>query len=199
MVSESDTQKIIDVLFPGKTVDNIIELINTKIVPLEFKINKLTCEQNDEINFVFIAMFVDDFNTKPEQSKIIFKEIVNYIIEAGGSVSYNEILQHNNMSETLMDYFFSNKYLITDNDNNIFLSPLAISELEGYLIEKYSSRKCMGCMSVVVHGIKCPSCELYVHGFCLMTYFKNVNSKKCLKCFNPLIVDWSSIEIVNKL
>lgn len=200
MVSENDAKKVIQILFPEKNIDNVIELINSKISPLEFKINKVVCEQNGNVAYVFIATFVDDFNAKQDPSKIIFGGLVNYIFDSGGSVTYDQLMTFSkNMSDSQLDNFFASKYLIADEDKNIFLSPLAISELEGYLIEKFQDKKCMGCMSIVGHGIKCQSCEKFAHGHCLTAYFKNVGSKKCPKCSKALDVSWNLITTVNNL
>jgi len=200
MVSENDAKKMIKILFPEKNIDNIIELINSKISPLEFKINKVVCEQNGNVAYVFIATFIDDFNTKQDPRKIIFGELVNQIFASGGSVTYDQLITFSkNMSDTQLDKFFESKYLIADKDKNIFLSPFAISELEGYLIEKFQDKRCMGCMSIVGHGIKCQSCKKFAHGHCLTAYFKDVGSKKCPKCSKPLNVNWNSITTVNNL
>lgn len=200
MVSENDAINVNNILFPEKNIDNAIELINTKISPLEFKINKVVCEQNANVKYVFIATFLDDFNAKQDPSKVLFGGIVNHIIDSGGSVTYDELMKHfKNLSDSHLDTFFTSKYLIADEDKNIFLSPLAISELEGYLIEKFQDKKCMACMSIVGHGIKCQSCGKFVHGHCLTAYFKNVGSKKCPKCSKTLDVSWNSIETVNNL
>lgn len=200
MVSESEAKKINQVLFPEKVIDNTIEIINTKIVPLEFKINKTVCEQNGKTSYVFVSMFIDEFKAKPDPVKIMFKLLVDFIMTSGGSVPFDEVIKFNDqMSNTLMHTFFSNKYLMVDNDSNIFLSTLAISELEGYLAEKFKEKRCMGCMSIVGHGIKCPSCEQFVHGHCLAAYFKNISSKKCPKCSKQLSVEWKSIEVINQI
>ncbi|KAL5236427.1 hypothetical protein ACI65C_003837 [Semiaphis heraclei] len=200
MVSEIDAKKVVKILFPEKNIDNIIELINIKISPLEFKINKVVCEQNGNIAYVFIATFLNNFNAKQDPSKIIFSKIVNHIFDLGGSITYDQLMTiFNNLSDTQLDNFFASKYLIADEDKNIFLSPLAISELEGYLIEQFQDKKCMGCMSIVGHGIKCQSCENVAHGHCLTSYFKNVGSKKCPKCSKTLDVNWNSITTVNNL
>ncbi|XP_003242711.1 non-structural maintenance of chromosomes element 1 homolog [Acyrthosiphon pisum] len=200
MVFEKDAKKVIQILFPEKNTDNIIELINSKISPLEFKINKVVCEQNGNVAYVFIATFIEDFNAKPDPSKIIFGGLVNHIFASGGSVTYDQLMTFSkNMSDAQLDNFFASKYLIADEDKNIFLSPLAISELEGYLIEKFQDKRCMGCMSIVGHGIKCQSCEKFAHGHCLTAYFKNVGSKKCPKCSKTLDVSWFSIKTVNNL
>lgn len=193
-------KKVNSFLFPDKRLDDIIELINIKIAPLEFKINKVICEQNGDISYVFIATFLDNFNTKQDPSKLIFSEIVNYIIAANGSVSYDELINFNSrMSDTLLDNLFNHKYLIADKDKNIFLSPLAINELEGYLAGKFNDKRCMCCMNVVGHGIQCQSCQKYVHGHCLTQYFKNVDNKKCPKCSEKITIEWNPITIVNKL
>ncbi|CAI6362067.1 unnamed protein product [Macrosiphum euphorbiae] len=200
IVSEKDAKKVIQILFPGKDNDNIIELINSKISPLEFKINKVVCEQNGNVAYVFIATFIEDFNAKPDPSKIIFGGLVNHIFASGGSVTYDQLMTFSkNMSDTQLDNFFASKYLIADEDKNIFLSPLAISELEGYLSEKFQDKRCMGCMSIVGHGIKCPFCEKFAHGHCLTAYFKNVGSKKCPKCSKQLDISWNTIKTVNTL
>ncbi|XP_025207352.1 non-structural maintenance of chromosomes element 1 homolog [Melanaphis sacchari] len=200
MVSENDAKSVSNILFPEKDIDIIIELINTKISPLEFKINKVICEQDGIVTYVFIATFLDDFNTKPDTSKIIFGRLVNHIIALGGSVTYDEVMTFStNITDSQLDNFFASKYLIADKDKNIFLSPLTISEMEGYLTEKFPDKRCMGCLSIVGHGIKCPSCENFAHGHCLTTYFNNVGSKKCPKCSKTLNVSWNSITAVNKL
>lgn len=200
MVSEKDATKKSKILFPEKNIDNIIEVINTKITPLEFKINKVVCEQNGNVTYVFIATFLDNFNAKQDPSKVIFGVLVNHIITSGGSVTYDQLMRFNkNITNTQLDTFFASKYLITDKDKNIFLSPLAISELEGYLIEKFQDKRCMGCMSIVGHGIQCQSCEKFVHGHCLTAYFNNVGSKKCPKCSKTLDVSWDSITTVDIL
>lgn len=187
-------------LFPDKKLDDVIELINIKIVPLEFKINKVVCEQNGNIHYVFIATFLDNFNTKQDPNKLIFRDIVNYIITAGGCVSYDELINFNSkMSDTLLDNFFTHKYLIADEDKNIFLSPLAISELEGYLAEKFDNKRCMCCMNVVGHGIECQSCQKYAHGYCLTKYSRNVGNKKCPKCSNEITIEWNPKTVVNEL
>lgn len=199
-VPEDDTKKINNFLFPNTLIDNTIELINIKIAPLELKINKVVCEQNGVTNYVFIATFVNNFNTKQDPSKVIFSKIVKYIIEADGCVPYDELINFDSkITDTLLDHFFTNKYLIADKDKNIFLSPLAISELEGYLAEQFNEKRCMCCMSVVGHGIKCQSCKKYVHGHCLTIYLKNIGNEKCPKCFEKLIVQWNPITIVNQL
>lgn len=200
IVSERDAKKINNILFPDNLLDNTIELINGKIAPLELKINKSVCEQNGDINYVFICNFSDnDFKVKPDPRKEIFKQLVNYIFEKDGSVSYDEAIMFNNhMSDTMMTTFFTNKYLVADKDNNIFLSALALNELEGYLVQLFHEKKCVSCMSIVSHGIKCPSCAHYVHGHCLTKYFKNIEKKKCPRCSTQLSVEWRPIEVVNK-
>ncbi|XP_060852247.1 non-structural maintenance of chromosomes element 1 homolog [Rhopalosiphum padi] len=200
MVSENDAKKVNEIIFPEKIIDDVIELINIKISPLEFKINKVVCEQNGNVTYVFIATFLDDFNIKPDPSKINFGRLVNHIIASGGSVTYDEIMTScKTISDTQLDNFFTSKYLIADEDKNIYLSPLAISELEGYLTDKFQDKRCMGCLSIVGHGIKCPSCDKFAHGHCLTAYFNNVGSKKCPKCSNTLNINWNSITTVNKL
>jgi len=200
MVPEINAQKVIKLVFPEKDVDNIIELINIKITPLEFKINKVVCEQNGDVSYVFISTFIDNFNTKPDPSKIIFGEIVNHIFDSGGSITYDQLMTFaKNISDAQLDNYFDSKYLISDEDKNIYLSPLAISELEGYLIEKFQDKRCMGCMSIVAHGIKCQSCEKFAHGHCLTAYFQNVGSNKCPKCSKIIDVSWNSITTVNNL
>lgn len=196
LVSENDAIKINKFLFYNKDIDSTIELINSKITPLEFKINKTVCEQNGDVNYVFIASLFDDFNLKKDPYKIMFSKLVDYIIEAGGSIMYDEATMfHNNMTKNILDAFFSNKYLVTDNERNIFLSSLAISELEGYLAAKFPDKTCMGCMRFVGHGIKCQSCGKFAHRLCLNTYFKNSHSQKCLKCSQHLSVDCNPITI----
>lgn len=200
MVSDVNAQKVIKILFSDKKIDDIIELINIKISPLEFKINKVVCEQNGNVTYVFISTFVDNFNAKPDPSKIIFGGIVNHIFASGGSITYDQLMTFSkNMSDNQLDNFFESKYLVADENKNIFLSPLAISELEGYLIEKFQDKKCMCCMSIVGHGIKCQSCEQFAHGHCLTAYFNNVGSKKCPKCSKILDVSWNPITTVNNL
>lgn len=200
IVFENDAKKTNDILFPEKKIDDIVQLINTKICPLEFKINKVVCEQNGNVTYVFIATFLDNFNAKLDPSKVMFGKIVNHIVTSGGSVTYDEIItSFKNLSDTQLDNFFASKYLIADKDKNIFLSPLAISEFEGYLTEQFEDKRCMGCLSIVGHGIKCPSCEKFAHGHCLTAYFKNIGSKKCPKCSNTLNVSWDSITTVNTL
>lgn len=200
IVSERDAKKINNILFPEKLLDDTIEIINSKIVPLELKINKSVSEQNGDISYVFICHFFDDdFKVKPDPRKEIFKQLINYIFEKNGSVPYDEAIMFNNqMSEAMMTTFFTNKYLVADKNNNIFLSVLAISELEGYLAQLFHEKKCMGCMSVVSYGIKCPSCAHYVHGPCLTEYYRNIGNEKCPHCSTQLSVEWRPIEIVNK-
>lgn len=200
IITENNAKKINSILFPEETIKDTIETINSKLVPLELKINKVKCEQNGDVYYVFIAMFNDEF-WKPDPNKKIFVELANYIIEAGGMISYAEILIFNNnaISDMLLDNFFKKKYLIADNNKNIFLSPLAINELEGYIVNKFGEKKCMGCISVVGHGIKCDSCKNYAHGHCLSSYFKNVGSKKCPNCSESLSVEWNPITVVQKL
>jgi hypothetical protein len=201
IVTKIDAEKINSILFPEDTIKETIALINSKIVPLEFKINQVICEQNGDVYYVFIATFNDDSNCKPDPDKKIFIELANYIIEAGGLVPYAELLMFNKngISDMLLDNFFTKKYLTADKDKNIFLSPLAINELEGYLVNKFREKKCMCCMSVVGHGFKCDSCENFAHGHCLLLYFKNVHCKKCPKCYKMLSVEWNPIKIMYEL
>lgn len=205
IVTETDVKKINGILFPTNTIEYTIELINTKIVPLEFKINKVICEQNGIVYYVFIATFNDDSIGKLDPNRKLFIEFANYIIEAGGSVSYAELLtiSINELLEKTrdktIDNFFTKKYLIADQDKNVFLSPMAINELEGYLVNKFREKKCMGCMSVVGHGVKCDSCKNFAHAHCLFSYFKNVDSKKCPKCSKELSVEWKPITVVYEL
>lgn len=200
IVSEHTAKKMNDVLFSEKTIDNTIEIINTKIVPLEFKINKTVCEQNGNIDYVFVSMCVDEFKAKQDQAKIMFKLLVDCIMLSGGSIPYYQAIRFNEqMSDAMLNTFFSNKYLVADNDNNIFLSPVAISELEGYLAEKFKEKRCMGCKSIVSYGIKCPSCEKFVHGHCLTDYFKNTKSKKCPNCSKQISLEWNIVDVNNQL
>lgn len=195
MVSETQAKKVNSVLFPGKNVDNIIQLINCRIVSFYLKINKVTCEQNGDIFYVFISTFDNDLNTKHDSNKVIFIKLVDYIITAGGSAPLDNVLTINNqMSEEVMDTFFSNKYCIADQADNIFLTALAINELEGYLVEKFSDKRCMCCMNIVIHGVHCQSCGKYAHGHCLTKYCKNIGSIKCLKC-SKNDIEWGSFEI----
>lgn len=196
LLSENDANKINKLLFSDTKLDFTIELINSKIIPLEFKINKTVCEQNGEVSYVFIATFFDDFNSKKDPSKVMFIKLVDYIVGAGGSVPHDEVMTfHNNMSQPCLSAYFDNKYLVADNDLNIFLSPLAISELEGYLADKFADKTCMGCMKFVGHGIKCQSCGKFAHRQCLDAYFKNSGCQKCLKCSQQLSVDCNPITI----
>lgn len=196
LVSENDAIKINKLLFHNKDIDTTINLINSKITPLEFKINKTVCEQNGDVNYVFIATFFDDFNSKKDLNKVMFTQLVNHIIEAGGSITYDDATSfHSNVTNDILDAFFDSKYLLTDDEKNIFLSPLAISELEGYLADKFPDKTCMGCMKFVVHGIKCQSCGKFVHRQCLTEYFKNSGTQNCLKCTQRLSVDCNPITI----
>lgn len=200
IVPIEDAVKVHEVLFPEKNIENTIELINNKIFSLEFKINKTTSEQNGNISYVYVALFVDDFNAKPDIKKNLFKELVDYIIAADGSVPYNELITCNSqMSDALLDEYFTNKYLVADENKHIFLSPLAISELEGYLIDKFEEKRCVGCMGIVGFGVKCESCKQYAHGNCLNSYFNNVGSRKCPKCSKLMCYDWSPITVFNEL
>lgn len=201
IVSVEKAVKVHNVLFPEKNIENTIELINNKICSLEFKINKIISEQNGDISYVFVALFVDDFkDLKPDKKKIIFKEIVDYIIAAGGCVPSSALREFNSqMTDTLLDEYFTNKYLVADEHKHIYLSPLAISELEGYLADKFKEKRCMGCMSIVIHGVKCESCMQYAHGNCLNSYFNNVGYKKCPKCSKELGFEWNPIEVFNDL
>lgn len=186
MVLEEDCKKISNVLFPENNFNDIIEVLNLKITPLEFKINKVVCEQNGKTWYVFIATFIDDFNIKQDPIKLEFIKLVDYILAAGGSVKYDNILNYSSNSDSLMN-FFKNNYLMMDDNQNVFLSPLAISELEGYLANKYKDKRCMICMSIVGNGIKCQSCNMFAHGYCLTTYFKNIGITKCPKCSKQLL------------
>lgn len=196
LVSENDAIKINKLLFSNKDIDSTLELVNSKLMPLEFKINKTVCEQNGEVIYTFMASFFDDFNSKKNPNKIMFSKLIDYIIKSDGSILYNDAtIFHSNMTKNILDDFFDNKYLVSDNEQNIFLSPLAISELEGYLATKFPDKTCMGCMRFVGHGIKCGSCGKFAHRQCLSTYFKNSGSQKCLKCSQQLSVDCNPIKI----
>lgn len=202
MVSEHKALMVNKFLFGDKILDNHIELINLKIAPLEFKINKTVGEEDGKINYVFIATFVDDF-TKQESSKVIFRALVLYIMKSGGSVAYWEALKFNSqMNESLMRVFFNNKYLIADSNDNVFLSPLAICEMDGYLAEHFNEKRCMACKSIVSHGVKCTSCGQFGHGLCLDKYFTSIDpnkqNKKCPKCTKEIDFNWAPIEIVKK-
>lgn len=202
VVTGIDAEKINSTLFPEKTIKETIELINSKIVPLEFKINQVICEQNGDVYYVFIATFNDDSNCKPDPDKKIFVELANYIIEAGGLVPYVELLLMFNkigLSDILLDNFFTKKYLIADKDKNIFLSPMAINELDGYLVNNFKKKKCMCCMSVVGYGLKCDICENFAHGHCMLSYFKNLGCNRCPKCSKELSVEWNPITFEFKL
>lgn len=196
LVSQNDATKMNKLLFSNKNIDFTIELINSKITPLEFKINKTVCEQNGDVSYVFIASFLDDFNLKKDPNKVMFSKLVDYIIEGSGSITYDEATTfHSYMSDYILEAFFASKYLITDIDQNIFLSPLAITELEGYLVDTFADKICMGCMRFVAHGFKCQFCGKFAHRQCLNTYFKNTGSQKCLKCSQQLSVDCNPITI----
>ncbi|XP_050429111.1 uncharacterized protein LOC126838610 [Adelges cooleyi] len=198
MVTEEDANIVNGSLFPEKDLDNTIELINTKIAPLEFKISKRVCEQDSNIYYAFIALFVDDFNCKTDPVKTLFVEIVNFVILSGGVVPYDEMIAKYTTFNTfydILDNLFRRKYLTADAEKNIYLSPLAVSELDGYLVEKFSSKKCMGCMSVVAYGIQCVSCNKFIHGHCLTTYSKNIGSAKCPKCSQKIVSSWTPISI----
>ncbi|VVC37379.1 Zinc finger, RING-like,Zinc finger, RING/FYVE/PHD-type [Cinara cedri] len=202
MVAQKDAQNINNILFPNTDLSNTISFINSKIAPLEFKINKVVCEQNGDNMYVFIATFVEDFNAKQDPTKVIFSELVKSIIDADGSIQYDELmLKFNNqlLTDNMIDNFFTNKYLITDENKSIFLSPLAISELEGYLAENYQNKRCTSCMGFVGHGLKCHSCEQFAHGHCLTAYFKRLGNNKCPKCSKNIHVDWEPITIFNEL
>lgn len=195
MISETNADKVNSVLFPDTNIDNTIQLINSKITPFDLKINKAVCEQNGDVFYVFISMFVHDFNTKYDSNKAIFIKLVDYIITAGGSAPLDEVLTFNDqMSENLLHQFFSNKYCVMDEADNIFLTALAISELEGYLVEKFSKKRCMCCMSIVIHGVHCQSCGKFAHGYCLTEYCKNIGSNKCPKCSKNNI-EWGLVRI----
>lgn len=199
MVSETNAIKLNHTLFSNDNIENTIELINSKIIPLEFKINRVVCEQNGDACYVFVATFVNDFNVKHDPSKAMFAELVNYIIIAGGSVPYEDVITFNSqMSDTLLNSFLMHKYLITDNNRNIFLSPLAISELEEYLVDKFLDKRCSGCLSIVVHGVQCKSCKQFAHGPCLSAYFKNVGGEKCPKCSTKLCSGWNPVTVFNE-
>lgn len=200
MVSETDAKQLNQTLFSNENVEHTIELINNKITPLEFSINRVVCEQNGDINYVFIATFVNNFNVKLDPNKVLFAKLVDYIIMQGGSVSYDEVISFNSeISVTLLESFFTHKYLITDKNRKIFLSPLTISELEQYLVEKMANNKCSGCLNIIVYGVRCKSCKQFAHGYCLNTYFNNVGSKKCPKCSNQMSYEWNPIRIFDKL
>lgn len=195
MVSETQAKKVNSVLFPGKNIDNIIQLINCKIIPFDLKINKVACEQNGDIFYVFISIFVDDLNAKYDSNKAIFIKLVDYIITAGGSAPLDKVLTINSqMSEKVLDTFFSNKYCIADQADNILLTALAINELEGYLVDKFNEKRCMCCMNIVIYGVHCQSCGKFAHGYCLTKYCKEIGSIKCLKCSKNNI-EWGSVEI----
>lgn len=197
-LSEVDAKSIHKIIFSHEDLDNTIELLNSKIAPIEFKINKVVCEQNGKIDYVFIATFVDEFKQDP--NKLMFNKLVNYIIEAGGRVQFEDAINFDSkMSKTLMENFFQNKYLCLDDDQNIYLSSLALSELEGYLAEKFNRKRCMCCMGIVAQGIRCQSCEQLAHGHCLNAYFENVRSQKCPKCSNQLPVEWNPVSVVNQI
>lgn len=202
MVFQKDAQNINNILFPNTDLDNTINFINSKIIPLEFKINKVVCEQNDKSIYVFIATFVDDFNTKQDSSKILFCELVNFIINANGSIPYDELIlkfDSELLTVDIINNFFTNKYLIADKNNNIFLSPLAINELEGYLVENFKEKRCMSCMGFVGQGINCYSCGQFAHRHCLSVYFKRIGNYKCPKCSKILCVDWKITTVFNEL
>lgn len=194
MVSDSDAQNANSLWFPETNIDNTIQLINSKITQVEMKINKVECEQSGKIFYVFISRFLDDFNTKHDQSKVMFLKLVDYIVAAGGSAPINKVLTFNDkISNELMQHYFSNKYCVSDKADNIFLTALAISELEGYLVEKFKGKICMCCMSIVSHGVRCQSCGRFAHGHCLAEYCKNIGRDKCPKCSKNNI-DWGSFE-----
>lgn len=200
VVLQNVAQDINNILFPNTDLGDTINLINNKIAPLEFKINKVVCEQNGADLYVFIATFVDDFNTKQDPHKVIFGELATLIINADGSIPYDELILKSNsqiLTNDLINDFFANKYLITDENKNIFLSPLALSELEGYLAENFKNKRCMSCMSFVGHGTQCHSCAWYAHGHCLTAYFNSIDNNKCPKCSNILNVDWKPMNIFN--
>ncbi|XP_050534926.1 non-structural maintenance of chromosomes element 1 homolog [Daktulosphaira vitifoliae] len=202
MVLEEDVKNINANLFPGKQLDDTVELINTKILPLEFKISKTICEQNGSINYTFIALFVDEFNCKVDPIKKLFADIVNFIISSGGCAPYNEMIENYknfNSFDNSLDVLFEKKYLTADPEKNIYLTPLAISELEGFLVEKYISRRCMGCMSIVVYGIQCSSCNDFIHGHCLTSYSLSVGSQKCPKCYHKISVSWIPLNVGQSL
>lgn len=199
MVPEDNAESVNKFLFESKFVDNTIELINSKILSLEFRINKIVCEQDGSVHYVFLSTFMDNFSSKLDVSKFVFKQLVRYIIEHDGCVSFSNALKfHNQMSYDLMKSYFTNHYFIGDSSDNIYLSPLAISELEGYLSEHFNERRCMTCMNIVSHGVKCQSCGQYGHGLCLKKYFTTVKNQKCPKCSKDIDFSWEPITIVQK-
>lgn len=199
-VSEDEAKNVNNKLFPGKNIDDTIEIINSKIDPLEIKINKVICDQNGNISYVLIATFLDEFNTKPDPKKLIFREIVDLIMTSGGSIPYDNLIMFNSkVDDKILEDYFTHKYLVADQNENIFLSPLAISELEGYLVEKFKEKRCVCCMNFVGNGIECPFCKKLVHGHCVTAYFSSVGNKKCPKCSNLLNIEWLPIDINNKL
>lgn len=199
-VSEEEAKNVNSKLFPEKNVDDTIEIVNSKIVPLEIKINKVICDQNGNVNYVLIATFLNNFNAKPDPKRLMFREIVDFIMAAGGSIPYDNLIIFNSkLAGEILDNYFAHKYLVADQNENIYLSPLALSELEGYLAEKFKEKRCMCCMNIVGNGIECPSCKKIAHGHCVTAYFSNVPHKKCPKCSNQLNVEWLPIDINNKL
>lgn len=199
IVLEYEAKIINDTLFPHETLQNTIELINSKIIPLEQQIIQVMCEQNGEVNYVFIAMFVDDFNVEHDPNKVLFINLANYIITKGGSVHFDDIMMFNDeMSAKKLEVFLTNKYLIVDKCKNIFLSPLAIKEMEVYLNENFVDRKCSGCLNIVVYGIECESCKKLAHGPCLIRYFENVGSEKCLNCSKRIRYEWNPLIVFNE-
>lgn len=200
VVQQNAAFKLNKKLFPSVDLDDTIKFINTNIAPLEFKINKVVCEQNGEDLYVLVALFVDNFNDRQDPNKVIFGEIVTSIINADGSLPYGElILRYNSqLTEDLIENFFSNKYLITDKNKNIFLSPLAISELEGFLAKNYKNKRCMSCMRFVGQGTKCKSCGQYAHSLCLTEYFKRVGNANCPKCSKTLHIDWKPLDVFSE-
>lgn len=198
VVLEEDVKNINASLFPGKHLDDTIELINSKILPLEFKISKTICEQNGSINYTFIALFIDEFNSKVDPVKKIFADIVNFIVSSGGRSPYTGLIEnykHVNYFDASLNVLFEKKYLTADLEKNIYLAPLAISELEGYLVEKFISRRCIGCMSIVIYGIQCSSCNDFIHGHCLTSYSRNVGCQKCPKCSHKISANWIPLDI----
>lgn len=204
-------------IMENRSLETSIDLINTKLHKIGYRIVKINSQVSNEPYFVYVNTISDDpakisMSRTPKEINVI-KKMINYIIcdaeDESFSISGKDALTYCNhegfttiyatqflqnlVNEGWFNYVHSGKY---------YLSIRSLAELKPMLIKKYGIKTlepdtdgllnaCSGCHNLVTIGVRCNNdvCNVRFHKYC-QEYYARANG---FGCPNPNCnYDWSS-------
>ncbi|XP_075233946.1 non-structural maintenance of chromosomes element 1 homolog isoform X2 [Lycorma delicatula] len=180
------------------SLDETIQLINSKINPLHLKIDKKICEISNKTMYVLYTTVKPKYNgldltsTEKEFVSTIFQQIVT---DVNGSITTsvainccnvikNKGLKLKDGEELIEDLINKQLFMyVNEKQTRISFTPLAVVELESDLRDSFSDyiSDCPLCKHIVYIGNVCDNCHIKIHFHCLKNFGK-VNRNKCPDC-----------------